>query len=75
MDIWCYKGAFPVKVAPGTDFIDGAVVQWCFSGKYTFVVGVGNLQVISNKFRCEYLCTVSEPCFVCSSYFLRSWST
>ena len=72
---WCYKGVFPDKVTSGDDFIDEAVVKYDVSVvKNTFAVGVGNLQIIENKFWSEYYCTVSKLSLVYSSNFLRSWS-
>ena len=66
---------FPDKGSSGNDFIDEAVVKCDVSiVKNTFALGVGNLQIIENKFWSEYYCTVSELSFVYSSKFLRSWN-
>ena len=47
--------------------------MWCSRCKNTFA-GAGNLQMITNKFWCEYLCTVSGFQLAYSFNFLRSWS-
>ena len=50
-----YPGAFPDKVTPAIDFTDEVVFSvWCSRCKNTFL-GTGNIQMITNKFWCEYL--------------------
>ena len=63
---------FPDKIIPVTDVTDEAIVNVIFSWKDTFV-GAGNLQIITNKFSFDYLCTVSGPGFVYNFNFLTRW--
>ena len=76
--------AFPDKVTNDIDFTEKTVVQRNIPiAKNTFA-GADNLQMITNKFWCEYwwgaLCAASGPSFVWSLLcvscfsFLRSWT-
>ena len=76
-------GTFPDTVTPDIDFTDEAIVQWHSSCKNAFV-GAGNLQIITNKFWCEYLCGPYVLCldavlfiilvsWVIDAYNLKSW--
>ena len=65
-------GAFPDKDTPDIDFTDEAAVKCDVPVVKIFFVGAGNLQIITNKFFCEYLCIVSGPSFVYTFSFLRS---
>ena len=57
VEIWAFDANknIPDKITPGIDFTAEEVNSiWCSSCNNIFV-GTGNLQMITNKFWCEYL--------------------
>ena len=81
-----YAGVFPDKVIPDMDFTDEVVVQFDVPDVKNTFLGTGNLQMIANKFWCEYLWVayllfiycLCVACIVLVSseiegYNLRSW--
>ena len=67
------RGVFPDKLTLILIYRRSSSSMWCSSCKNTFV-GTSSLQMIANKYWCEYMCTVSGLSFMCSFSFLRNCS-
>ena len=67
------RGVFPDKLTLILIYRRSSSSMWCSSCKNTFV-GASSLQMIANKYWCEYMCTVSGLSFMCSFSFLRNCS-